>query len=759
MNGWTRIALTAVLSVAPVASALAAPSGWYGDKTFRYRRKVEVAPRQIREPEGAIASFLTHGQMDDQNDKVVVVAAGRLVPFRVVQRGPGDICKVIFQTVPNWRHYTIYYGAKTLPPKTKVPPWTARRGLLLEVHRWKNCNMGRFDSVKKATNSSPIVGAGYVPTVFMGGNPFGPEAGGSLIVFRGWLRVPKDGEYTFVTSSVDASFLTLDDKLVVQWAGGHWYTGESRIRGKVKLTTGVHKFEYYNAHRNGLRKTLCVAAWQPPGAKSPMPISPRYFGQHLEGKVHGPEKRGARGPAPDFRHEVARDALYQLGPATGREGTLGATFPYRPPEAVVRVKFHNLTPGASRQGTRVKWDFGDGQKGVGPSPEHVYLTTGPFKVTLTMASGQSTAHTIDVHANWPYAFSVEDAKRVDAGKPGQLETLMAGVEKNYDFKTLDGRSLVAALQVWRLISQQRNIAPLAETIMARTDLGDNALRKAAAIVTDVLCRQARQAKQAADLLDKAAEAATARGAKAELLLLAARVRLHYLDQPADARARLEEALKLATEANVRPTLRRIHTRLGDLHRRQAKPDRARQAYAKAEKIHVAQNAEDFVEQVIGPSVLNRYVQQNLKAKQVEQARLNLQRWEWLFPESKMEGFYSLAAARYYLQVNEPDLGIREISDLLQVSPDTPQAGQLIWQRSLCHARKKDAESVAADYEAMIRDYPGDPMVPKALWERAKRHRQRNNKAAAANDYQAIIRDYPSDPLVKDAKKALASLKN
>jgi cytochrome c553 len=60
----------------------------------------------------------------------------------------------------------------------------------------------------------------------------------SGLKFEGFLKIDKDGTYTFHTTSDDGSLLWINDKVVVNNDGVHPPTSKS---GKVKLTKGMHK--------------------------------------------------------------------------------------------------------------------------------------------------------------------------------------------------------------------------------------------------------------------------------------------------------------------------------------------------------------------------------------------------------------------------------------------------------------------------------------------------------------------------------------
>ena len=55
--------------------------------------------------------------------------------------------------------------------------------------------------------------------------------------YTGYIKVPKDGVYTFYTSSDDGSRLYIADELVVDNDGLH---GAQEAHGRIALTAGMH---------------------------------------------------------------------------------------------------------------------------------------------------------------------------------------------------------------------------------------------------------------------------------------------------------------------------------------------------------------------------------------------------------------------------------------------------------------------------------------------------------------------------------------
>ena len=151
----------------------------------------------------------------------------RLVPCRILQLGPGDYCRLAFQTIRGQKSYEVLYGGDAAP---ESPEWTNEDGLLLETRVYKDCNLNNLESVRDAFRAARPIGADYVEGVHHACNPFGRKA---RAVFQPLQRQPDDqhgGKYGFFTSSRDCSFLLIDDKVVVEAPGVHGPAHDTRSR-------------------------------------------------------------------------------------------------------------------------------------------------------------------------------------------------------------------------------------------------------------------------------------------------------------------------------------------------------------------------------------------------------------------------------------------------------------------------------------------------------------------------------------------------
>jgi len=167
-----------------------------------------------------VTEFLHHGEIQPDGRNVVVAAQNKeLVPTRILQLGPGDTCRLAFQTIKGQSEYDIFYGGE--PPRENPPPWRGHEGLLLETRQFKPCDFNRLDSVRNAFNAAAAIGADYVEGVFHSGNPLSLKREPFLSRYSGYIDIRKEGVYGWITSSQDCSFLLIDDKLAASWPGHH----------------------------------------------------------------------------------------------------------------------------------------------------------------------------------------------------------------------------------------------------------------------------------------------------------------------------------------------------------------------------------------------------------------------------------------------------------------------------------------------------------------------------------------------------------
>ena len=296
--------------------------------------------------------------------------------------------------------------------------WTPQTGLVFAtLARPEGKNPETEDDLEKMLAASPGPhGARYQPRISDGYNPFGPSDM-YLSAYRGWLKIPAAGKYTFCSASNEASFSFLDGQPLIHWPGRH--TAERGLRGEknveLELTAGLHYVEYY--HEEVFLEQVAFLGWKPPGAVAFDAIPEELFPQPHAARVVKYETPA--GPAVRFEPEI----LDSIWPEIRHEGQY------------TRVAFAVADPQALPEGATFAWDFGDGQKGEGARVEHVYLALGQFPVALAATlPGGGTAG-----VSWSLeVYEIQHATdQLKEGRPGDYLALA----KTYDRTKLDATAL------------------------------------------------------------------------------------------------------------------------------------------------------------------------------------------------------------------------------------------------------------------------------------------------------------------------------
>lgn len=143
------------------------------------------------------------------------------------------------------------------------------------------------------------------------------------------ISVPTDGEYSFLMGSDDDSWLYIDDIMVIDLGGVHALEEEI---GTVNLTAGEHSLDIYFAERHVVESGF-------------------YF-EFLNESI----EIVSTVIWDDITAEMNEPVIFEGGCSYDDDGTI----------------------------VSYEWNFGDGNTGVGQSPEHSYSSSGTFTVTLTV---------------------------------------------------------------------------------------------------------------------------------------------------------------------------------------------------------------------------------------------------------------------------------------------------------------------------------------------------------------------------------------
>ena len=700
-----------------------------------------------------VTEFLHHGLIDHAGRNVVVVAKNhKRVPARVLQLGPGDFCRLAFETLDKQSDYEILYGGAAPAPDT-APKWNHRDGLLLETRQFRQCDLRRIESVREAFESAEPIGSDYVQQVHHACNPFSLEPAPFLSRYTGQLHISKPGEYRFWTASQDCSFLLIDDKVVVKAPGRHPPLRRARpgTGGSVQLSAGPHKFEYYHA-ATGVDAVMAAAWAVLPQEDKPQPVvipADVFRGDSTGRVVPGTLTTRAKKLVPDFEYTLVGDVPLPDNPT-----------------ALIGVSFKNTSPKSLTVKSKVRWDFGDGQTSDQLSPAHVYLHPGLYRVSLSVKRGSR---------------AVETTNRIQIDRPSRTWKSQEKVHKLEDYlpmldtynpATLDAvaiRQLVLAYQ-WkrqavldakrdenkstseeeasekeaentkarprrktkseekRLAAKAQQAADAIQTeanryLIAAVKAGETPfVRKAAARGDEDLFKLAKlvgpmarvtlgDSLAAFGIWQGAAEKITTARLQAECRLRAADIAVSDLLDGARAKPLLDAATAAFGKEGKGAAASRLHRIRGDLHALAGEGEAARQAYDEARRL--LDTRRSHRERTAWHGAHSRSTEQFLKSNQWDRALAEILLWQQEFPAEKADGYLNLLYARYWSGRQKHEQAISLAEQLIAVNAASPHADQLLLLAAECEIELGRTDRAAATLRSLLKDYPGSPLVPTA----------------------------------------------
>lgn len=689
----------------------------------------------------AVTQFFHHGQIDSDGANVLVFAKNRkAVPTRVLQIGPGDYCRLAFQTTESQRDYEIFYGGDP-PAAEAVLPWTDTSGLLLETRQYQECNLNSLESLRAAFESSPPIGADYVDGVYQSHNPFTLRDAPFLSRYSGALQVSSAGTYGLMTSSQDCSFLLIDDKLVASAPGRHapMRRVKPEDRHDVRLSAGPHKFEYYHAATSPT--AMMVAAWEP-NPTNPKPrretiqiIPPQAFRAAAVGRVPA-------GFVETRQEKTVPDFLFSIGGSVPLPDN---------PRQLIGVQFVDNSPRSLTSKTKLQWDFGDGQTSSQPNPNHVYLQPGLYTVTLTIVRGlRSYVITNRVYIDQPRVTDQEAFHKLENYLP-LLET--------YDAAALDAESLrqLVAAYVWKadveLTPQPEEPAsqPDAENSQPATPVdphelaeqqaqqeaerklrwrhyvalavaagqvafleqsaatGDESLIELARLIGPMARDQLGDSRLAGRIWFGASGRIGRDDLRVQCETEAADVLLNDMGNVSGAKGLLDQARARLGQGRDGPVASHLLSIWGDYQAARGDGPAARQAYREAGE--VLASGKTHAERTAWQGAHSRSVEQFLKSGRLDRAAEQLRAWRREFPEEKIDGYQNLLFARYWAQRGQFDQAVALADQLLVANPNSPYIDQLLLVSADCDVKRNQPDRALATLRSILKDYPGSPLVP------------------------------------------------
>ncbi|MBN2578821.1 MAG: PKD domain-containing protein [Pirellulales bacterium] len=722
-----------LLPVLPVEVSAQTPSFRREGHQFNVQRPITVPAK--KDYDVVVVEFYHHGEITPDGRNVAVATAKEFVPTRILQVGPGDFCRLAFETVQGQSEYAVLYGGE--PLSRPLPDWKNQDGLLLETRHYRNCNLRNSQAVRNAFEAAKPYGGDYVDSVMHACNPFSLRREPFLSRYSGYLNISRPGTYGFFTSSRDASFLLIDGKPVVSAPGRHppRYRAFRGSRGDVKLAPGRHQFEYYHAAAGP--EAVMSAAWEidPTDVKprKPTPLPPEVFHTGAIGRLPvGPPRLSKGALSPDFLVRIA-----------------GAVPLPDNPQPLVGASFRSVIPSALADG-KIVWDFGDGQTGNLPDVDHVYLRPGLYTVKLTVRrAGRNYEMTNRVEVDRPYT-TYQD-------KQPALDEYLQIVE-NYNPRTLDASSLLQLVFVY----EAKALALQHQTDNVRDRVQDDPNRKPGtvplrdnsegdsrgslltrgvqyywekavetgktAFTTDSAAKEERDLLRLAEYVgplarlklgDSESALAIWKGAdtkiqesqrKAECQIHAADVLINDFARAGEAKPLLDAASAALGGGRTGKVASALHRVRGDYFAATGDGPAAQKSYAAAEQ--ALGPTRNFIERTARQGAHSRSTEEFLRGKQFDRAAEEIHSWLEEFPGARMDGYLTLQYAKYWAGRQKYDAAVAQAEQLQTVNPNSPYADRILLLAADCEMRRGRKDRALATLHALLQNHPGSPLVPQ-----------------------------------------------
>ncbi|MBT3199790.1 MAG: PKD domain-containing protein [Phycisphaerales bacterium] len=677
---WVKIPLLVLLCV----SAAGAAEPWWNPK-WAYRRDVtlsDVKPTGLRGGVDIVTVEIATGGVckPDGSDIRVTTARGTEVDSRVLMTGPGDLARVAFAKRGLLKKYYVYLGNPDAPPPRNT--LEIKRGVLIETRVCRASPPAKLkDAISVFEKATPVMGARFLDRIFIGYNPFGPnEAIASRVT--GYFSAPTTGTYTFSCSSNDASFMLLDDKLLISNGGKHYPQRDIRKNAKVQLRAGLHKLTFY--HVNASRSPVLVAAWRKPGDKKVLVIPPGAFSL-VHTAQSGLMQQRTKPLDIDFTPKYAGEAF-----AENRYSQ--------------RYSFSANAVGGGGKGLKWTWDFGDGQTSNAAAVDHVYLVDGLYTVTLTAKAPRDKilVRTNRIRVSRPWGRVTH--KKIDSDKDH------AAVVAGYNFKTLKDNAVAPAFELLKRNDRTQDMIRACTAFLNREKLPAIGVEAMAPTVAELMLKNA-QPENAVKVLLVAAGRCDTPETSARMAIQAAGITLDLLGDD-------KEAMKLYTRASVRyskkltrRTTRSLQIGLGDVWRARGDYDKAAAAYKTAGFGPEAGGRKHPIMRGDFARHVESYTQ---TIRDYEWAQEYLDRWRRTFPADKLDGYLSLLTARMWMAQGNYARVTVEADIIARVNPRSNYGAQLLMLAVEAYRKMDQPAKATLTLKRIIDTFPESPLAVQAV---------------------------------------------
>ncbi len=561
-------------------------------------------------------------------------------------------------------------------------PRTHREGLSLEVRDWSGDLVDELGSwpavVEGLMRSDNVIGNAAIMDVLQKMNPFRlGDTRNFAASYRGFLNIEKPGLYRFFLNADDASFLFLNEYLVLSRVGPN-RTIQGRMNvfavgQDMELDAGVYRLEIHQVTGNSPGAYgRCAFYWIPPEAESWQRVPPQAFVPALSADL-------VRVEAPDGKRVPI--------PVCGVANTLGGG-------GTELFLVQCRAVGASED-QRIAWTFGDKMSGEGVRLQHVYFEGGDYEISMRAPNGLP-----------PFKQRLHVWNAPVPTSPLALGEVV-DVLDGYDLARLDEARLGAAFAFLSICGQSHRW-PVVDKVAARLleskglDLPYRVALYRARM--EALARQGRAA-DALELGQEAlAETGTLHALRLDVQLKIADIhRLHLRDF--DEAGRLYAAMVEEYRRMALPAVRRAAIAWGDMYLDIGDNSRASEIYRLAGSLGGSGDGLGKATDATTRGALLRVAEQQMRDGNLRHSRQLLERIEQEYPEQKVEGLYRFLRAEADRQAGRYVEAERNYELLLRMQQWAGYRAQALQGLADCAMRREHYTDAVKWLDAIAESYP------------------------------------------------------
>lgn len=627
-----------------VESVPAEPPQWIAP--FRLRYTLQIGGLRTKSTaKSVIAQLPTGGRLrPDASDVAVLAADGERLPVTVLSHDPKGATIIQFPRHGDDVWYYVYAVAAQAPPSpTPFDPASVQEGLTVEIRRWAGEDINEWATVREGlTSSENVIGNAVVPEVIENCNPVRPnDPRNYASSYRGYLNIPADGVYRFFLNAEDAAFLFIDGYKVTERVGTNArLTGAVKVRDigdDVELKAGVHPFEVHHVMGNNPTAIgYCAMMWVPPDAKAWAYVPHKTFAQADYARVAAIDEAQHK-PAPAIAYGID-DTL--------RSGDGGLVY-------LLQFAAVGALP---QDASSITWDFGDGTKGSGARPTHVYFQAGDYEVTV--AAGDLPPYRTNVHV-WPAPGNTS---------PLSLGNTLASLQQT-EWQKFDADRLNRMFQ-FLVVCEQPERWPLIDAVAAKL-LADPSLDLKQKVFIHRTRMESLAYQGKADEAIKLGEQVLGEFGRVPSLQVGIKLEIatiyHRHLKKLDDAAALYEKICNENRRVEHPDVRVAAIRWGDLHAETGDLRRAGECYRLANALGGEAFESSSLTGTVTRGGLLRTAEQKLRAGDIQQTRQLLERIELNYPEEKLEGLYRVLRAEADRRTGRYEEALRNYEIVLKLT--------------------------------------------------------------------------------------------